>query len=202
MSKASEDDADIMLAIKQIVNNCCLEEDFNVEEITLFDLQYLFIQLRANSISDVLDLKYIDGEDKKEYEFQVNLKEIKVIFPEKQNMTIEINDTTGLIMKYPQASLYNDKEFVGLLDENESFLRLVAKSIDTIYDKDQNYSVKDYKESEVVSFVENLDYKTLEKLRNFLSNIPYIEHVLKYENTFGTERTITLRTLNDFFMLR
>lgn len=202
MAKTSGDDTDIMISIKQIINNCCLEQNFNVDEITLFDLQYIFIQLRANSISDILELKYIDNEDQKEYAFEVNLKEVKVNFPEKQNMTIAINDTTGLIMKYPSTSLYNDREFMNLNDENESFLRLVAKSVDTVYDKDKNYPAKDYKEMEMVAFIENLDYKTLDKMREFIANIPHIEHKMEYKNTFGTERKIVLRTLNDFFMLR
>lgn len=202
IAKASEEDADIMLAVKQIVNNCCLEKNFKVEEIPLFDLQYLFIQLRANSVSDILELKYIDNEDQKEYDFQINLKEIQVKFPEKNNLTIDINETTGFIMKYPESSLYNDKEFVKMTDENESFLRLVAKSIDKIYDKEKNYDAKDYKEYELVAFIENLDFQTLTKIRDFISSIPHIEHTLKYKNTKGTERIITLRTLNDFFMFR
>ena len=202
MAKASEDDSDIMLSVKQIIQNCCIEDKFDVDELTLFDIEYMFLQLRANSINDILELKYIDNEDNKEYDFKVNLKDLKVNFPDKIDMNIVINDTTGLIMKYPPASLLNDKAFLSLNDENESFLRLVAKSIDKIYDSTITYDTKDVSELELVAFIENLNINVLNSLRDFLSKTPYIEKVLEYTNSVGSKRKIVLRTLNDFFMFR
>lgn len=202
MGKASEDDNDIMLSIKQIVQNCCLEEKFDVDEIPLFDMEYFFLMIRANSVQDVIELKYIDNEDQKEYNFKIDLKQIKVNFPEKEDMNIKINDDMGIILKYPAVKLLSDKEFMKNIKPEETFINLIAKCVDRIYDKEKNYTVTDFNSKELDEFINSLGINILNKLSEFIEKIPNIEHTIEYKNELGNDRKIYLRTLNDFFMLR
>ena len=193
MGKASEDDADIMLSVKQIVQNCCLEDGFDVESIPMFDMEYFFLMIRANSIQDVIELKYIDNDDEKEYDFKIELKNVKLKYPEKEEMNIKINDDMGIILKYPTVSILSDKEFLNKSKAEDSFIPLIAKCVDRIYDKEKNYTTKDFDNKELDEFLNNLGIKILDKLGDFLGNIPHMEYIIEYKNSLGSERKIYLR---------
>jgi len=199
MAKLSDEESDILLAIKQVVNNCALD-DFDVNAISLFDLEYIFIQLRAASVNDTVQVSYKDNEDQKIYDFEVKLKEIKVDFPEKVDNKIKITDTSGLLMKYPNSSLYEDKEF--LESGDDSFFQLILRCIDKVYDENEVYEASGYSKQELEEYIENLDIKTFEKIQNFMINQPKLSYVIKYKNSLGNDREIELTTLSDFFTLR
>ena len=199
MAKLSDEESDILLAIKQVVNNCALDE-FDVDAISLFDLEYIFIQLRAASVNDTVQVSYKDNEDEKIYDFEVNLKNIKVNFPEKVDNKIRISDTSGIVMKYPNSSLYEDKEF--LESGDDSFFQLILRCIDKVYDENEVYETSAYSKKELEEYIENLDIKTFEKIQEFMINQPKLSYVIKYKNSLGNDREIELTTLSDFFTLR
>jgi len=199
MAKTSEDEADILLSVKQVVNNCALEE-FDVNSISLFDLEYLFIQIRAQSVSDVVQVSYKDSEDEKIYDFDIELKKVEVIFPEVTEKTIKITDTTGIVMRYPTASLYEDKEF--LSSGSDSFFQLITRCIDKIYDESTVYESGMYTKKELEEYLDSLDIKTFEKIKDFMVNQPRLSYKINYKNSLGHDRVIELTTLSDFFTLR
>ena len=199
MAKLSDEESDILLAIKQVVNNCAID-DFDVNTISLFDLEYIFIQLRAASVNDSVQVSYRDNEDEKIYEFEVKLKEIKVDFPEKVDNKISITSTTGIVMKYPNSSLYEDKEF--LESGDDSFFQLILRCVDKVYDENEVYESSAYSKKELEEYIENLDIKTFEKIQNFMINQPKLSYLIKYKNSLGNDREIELTTLSDFFTLR
>ena len=82
MAKTSDDESDILAAIKQVVNNCSLDPTLNIDKLPLFALEYLFIQLRGFSIGDKIDVSYRDLEDNKSYDFQINLNNVEIKYPE------------------------------------------------------------------------------------------------------------------------
>jgi len=200
MAKLSEKDEDILTAIKQIVNNCAVDELFDVDNLSIFDLEYLFIKIRAASVEDIVKVAYRDNEDNKIYDFEVNLNDIKINFPDKIENNIKIGDDTGILMKYPNASLYDDKEFLNSGDD--ALFNLIIKCIDKIYDGEEMYDVKSYKKEDVENFLESLDVKTFEKIKNFMTDQPKMSYDIKYTNSNGKERTISLSSLTDFFTLR
>jgi len=199
MAKLSEEEKDILIAIKQVVNNCALDE-FDVNKISLFDLEYIFIQLRAASVNDTVQVSYRDNEDNKVYDFDVKLKEIEINFPEKVDNTIRITDTTGILLKYPNASLYEDKEF--LESGEDSFFQLIVRCVDKIYDENEVYESSAYSKKELEEYLENLDIKTFEKIQDFMVNQPKLSYKISYKNSLGNDREIELTTLSDFFTLR
>src|ERR1017187_2691291 len=115
IAKESGDSADILSAVKQVVSNCLI--DAKVDDLTLFDLEYLYLRIQAVSVSNKIKMSYRDNEDNKVREFEIDLDKVPVVFPEKDLRKIVVNDTVTLQLKYPPASLYDDKAFLNLTGE-------------------------------------------------------------------------------------
>ena len=200
MAKESENEADILAAIKQIVNNCSIDSAFDVNKIAVFDLEYVFLKLRAVSVDNIVKLSYKDYEDNEDYSFTIDLNDIKVVNPDKIDYNIKITDKSGIIMRYPPASLYDDEEFLKL--DKDYMFELIIRCIDKIYYEDSVYESKNYKKEELGEFLENLNIKIFEDIQKFLINSPKIQHKIDYKNKLGNDRQIVLSSLNDFFTWR
>jgi hypothetical protein len=200
MAKTGQDNIEILSAIKQIVNNCCQEKGFDVNKFTIFDLEYTFLKIRSNSVGNQVDLTFKDLEDQVDYKFVVDLNKVEIEYPKNIDMKIQIDDNTGLIMKYPSASLYDDRSFLSL--GGDALFELIIRCVDKIYRNDEIIDVSTYSREELSEFIDNLDVKTFEKIQNFLTNTPTMKHVLSYQNSLGHDRKIELTTLTDFFTLR
>jgi len=199
MARESENSEDILLAIKQVVNNCLLDK-LDIDKLAVFDLEYIFLKLRSISVDNIVTLSYTDLEDKKSYEFKINLDDVKVIYPEKIDNNIKINGKSGIVMSYPSASLYEDKEFLTL--KKDYLFELIIKCLDKLYIEDNVYEFKNYKKQEIVEFLEGLNLKVFEQIQNFLLNVPKLNYEIKYTNSLGNNRSIVLNSLNDFFTWR
>lgn len=190
------DDAEEILALTQIINNCCLD-NIDVESLTTFDIEYIFLKLRARSVNNIVHLRYRDTEDDKIYEFDLNLDEIQVVFNENHSNKIQINDEVGIILKYPSITV--GEKIANVTSENDILNKILISCIDVIYDKQKVYPAKDSTEQELIEFIENLDTKSFKKIEEFFTTMPKLYHEIKYQNSVGNERTIKLSTLKDFF---
>jgi len=200
MARESDTAADVLSAIKQVVNNCSLDKGFDVNKLAIFDLEYVFLKLRAYSVDNICKVSYKDTEDSKVYDFDIDLNKVEIEFPEKINNNIKINNTTGIIMKYPQASLYEDKEFLSL--NKDQLFEMIVRCVDKIYENDSIYEAKDHTQQEIKDFLENLDGKVFSDVQTFLLNVPKLKYVINYKNNLDHDRSIELNSLNDFFTLR
>jgi T4 bacteriophage base plate protein len=198
IAKESNKENDMMLAIKQIVNNCCLE-DLDIDKLPIFDLEFLFLQLRAQSVNNTVNVSYRDLEDEQFYDFTIDLFKVDVKFPDVSNK-IEINDKVGIIMKYPEAALFEDKAFIDSGDD--AFYQLILRCVDKLYDEDNVYDVKNYTLEDLEEYIYNLDIKTFEKIRDFMMNQPRVYYAIEYKNSNKNSRKIELTSLTDFFTLR
>lgn len=201
MAKESEEATDILIAIKQIITNCSLEENLDIDELCIFDLEYIFLKLRALSVDNMIKVSYIDNEDDKVYDFEINLDDVEVVFPEEEvDNTIKIDENSGLVLNYPSASLYSDNDF--LYSGSDHMFNLIVRCVSKIYNGDEVFEATDLQIEEIENFLDSLDLKTFNKIIDFLSNTPKIEHELSYINSLDKPRKIILRSLNDFFAWR
>ena len=199
MAKASEDPGDVFRAVKQVVNNCAVSDSFDVDKLTMFDLEYLFLKLRALSVSNIVKVTYRDNEDQQTYDFAIDLDTVEVKFPDGIEKVIKITDEIGIVMKYASASLLDDREF---LDSGEdSFYELIIRCVDRVYDGDDVYDASSIDKKELESFLDDLDVKVFEKVQQFMVSTPKLYHKIEYKNSLGNDRTIELSTLTDFFTL-
>jgi len=188
-------DNDLLNAMIQIINNCCLEE-LNISSLASFDLEYIFLKLRARSVNNLVELKYKDKEDNKIYSFEVDLDNISITYNEEHTNKIKINDQYSILMKYPGIEL---PEQLKMVSQDDVFYMMIANCIDKIYTDDEVFLMNDYSFDEAKTFIENLDVPTFEKIQNFFNTMPKLLHTLEYVNANGTPRTIVLQGIKDFF---
>ena len=200
MAKQSESDADILSAIRQVVNNCALDSNFDIDKIAIFDLEYIFLKIRAFSVENTVKVSYKDFEDEKIYDFEIDLNEIDIVVPKTIDNTVKISEKSGILMKYPSSKLYEDRDFLNL--EKDYMFELLVRCIDKIYLEDEVFDPSNYSREEISEFLENLNVKTFENMQNFLLTVPKMEYKIKYKNSLGNDRQITLNSLNDFFTFR
>lgn len=200
MAKESDSNADVLSAIKQVINNCSIDPKLDINKLALFDLEFMFLKLRSISVDNMIKVSYKDNEDGKVYDFEVDLNNVNIKFPEKMDNNIKITEKSGIIMKYPSAALYDDTDFLNL--EKDYLFELIIRCIESIYYEDQVYQCKDYKKEDLNEFIENLNIQTFERVQKFLLNIPKMEYKIEYKNSLGNDREIVLNSLNDFFTWR
>ena len=198
-AQASGEPADIIFAIRQVINNCILTEGIDIEALTTFDLEYLFIKIRAKSVNNVISLTYRDLEDDKRYDVEVDLDKIEMKEDPSHTNKIDIGNGLGIVMKYPKADLAATLKVVD--GELDIFFEVFKGCIDHIYDSEQIYKASDYSAEDLDEFVQSLDVETFKKIQEFFTTMPKLYYEVKYTNSLGNEKTIPLTSLNDFFTL-
>lgn len=200
MAQTSENPRDIIHALQQVVNNCVID-NLNIDDLTSFDIEYLFLKLRAKSVGNVIEMKYTDPEDGKQYSVQVNLDDVEIKQFEGHTNKVAITDTTGIILKYPKADMA-DSLSDEIVSEVELMFEIMRYCIDKFYDAENTYEMADYSKEEVAEFINNLDVDTFRNIQQFMETMPKLYHEVKYKTSDGVEKTVVLQTLNDFFTLR
>lgn len=199
IAKESGEKVDIYNAIKTIVNNCVLKEDFNVNDLPVFDMEYLFIQIRSVSVGNIVKFKVVDSNDGIEYDLELDLNDVVVQFPEEHDNKIMIAEDIGMTLKYPTPAISDQmtkvKNMVELTDV------MLDACIDTIFDNDDVYLWKQESKKDRQAFIESMPVDAYEKVQRFFETSPKIEHVVNYTNSEGTEKRVVFRDLDDFFQL-
>jgi hypothetical protein len=188
---------DIVLAIKQVLTNCIQDPTFDVDTLTTFDLEHMFLKLRARSVNNLIEVSYRDNEDDKVYDFTIDLDEVEMLKGKEVNNKIMVTEDVGMLMKFPSVSMLegvpSDITSTELVDY------LVRSCIDQIFDADEVYLASESTEEELNEFIDSLDVETFNKIREFFDSLPSLYHKLEYTNSLGSKRTIELTTLSDFF---
>jgi len=197
MAQQAGQEKDIVLAIKQVLENCVQDPTFDSDDLTTFDLEYMFLKLRARSVNNVIEVSYRDNEDDKVYDFEIDLDAVEMMKPAEINNKIMVTDTVGIVMKFPSVKvLENTPENTSAPDLVEY---LVRSCVDQIFDEEEVYLASESTEAELQEFIEGLDVQTFQKIREFFDSLPSLYHKLEYTNANGNERVIELKTLSDFF---
>ena len=198
-SQSSGEAADIINAVKQVINNCIITDKVSVEDLTTFDLEYLFIKIRAKSVNNIINLTYRDLEDDLKYKVDIDLDQVEIKEDPSHSNKFDIGNGYGLVMKYPRADLTNSLKFVE--GEMDAFFEVLKASIDSVYDKDTVFKLADSTPQEIDEFVQSLDTKAFKKIQDFFATMPKLYYEVKYKNSLGNEKVIPLTSLNDFFTL-
>lgn len=194
---------EIITSIKEIIKSCV--EGLNVDEMSIFDLEYVFLKLREKSISDtiVLYVKHIDKKNSEGnecdhvQEITVDLDKVEVIRNPDNNVKIQLTDSIGVVMKYPTIDLIDE-----LTEFNaKSAFTIVERCIDYVYDEENTYPASDYSPKELHAFIESLSHSQFEKIERFFETLPKIQQEVKWKcNKCGSEEILILEGLNDFFI--
>jgi hypothetical protein len=207
MAVESDDEKTVMDSIKQIINNCCLDE-IDADLLPITDLEYFFLHLRARSIGEIVDLQYkcnnkVKNDKDEEVEcgnsvkIKVNILEIKPTINPQHTNKIELTKNLGIVMKYPNFTLI-DK--VKSNNDVEQILGIIMNCVDYIYDEEKIYYKKDISDVELTEFIENLTQKQFAKVQEFFETVPSIKKELDFKcNKCNYEEKIVVEGIQNFF---
>jgi hypothetical protein len=207
MASQSDDPVEIVNSIKQVLRNCIISDDVDIDELSSFDLEYLFLNLRAKSVGELVDLSYSCNNTVKNdkgddvrcgglVKFQVNLLEIQPTIQSGHSTKIEINDKLGVVMKYPTFSILSKLENV----DNVGPVELILACVDYIYDSENIYYAKDFSKEELTEFFDSMQQSDFAKVENFFKTMPRITKTLNFKcGKCGHEEDITLEGVQSFF---
>ena len=185
----------LIKTFKKVLSDCVMNEKFEINELPVFDLEYLFIQVRAKSVGEKVSPTYTCSCGTP-VSIEIDLNDITVVKPKKQKMTVDLGGGVGLKMKYPKADIMEKLVFeAGQLDQMFSVL---VYCIDSIFDNDSQYKVSDYTHEELKSFLEELPKESFLEIQKFFDNMPHTEYKGEADCPGGREE-FTLNQLTDFF---
>ena len=190
-------------AIKQIINNC-VQTELDVDNLSTFDIEYLFLRLRAKSVGEevTIGLKpYPCGQNdgklcEKTTEIKINLEEVKVTKNEKHTNKIMLDDKIGVIMDYPNSSslekIEGDNFTVGM--------NLIKSSIKMIFTAEQTHERDSFNDEDLNEFLDSLNSDQFQSIRQFFDTMPKLSHTVKYTcSTCGEKKETILEGLSSFF---
>ena len=200
MAMESQDQKQIVQAVKDIVSACTYNK-LDIDDMPMFDVEYVFLQIRAKSVGEVSKLKILCPDDGKTYApVSVDLTKVEVQVDEGHTNKIELTKDTGLIMTYPTFKTMDSLGDTKLKSEN--MLDVISSCILQIYENkgEKVYEAKDQTKAELIEFLEQLNSTQFTEVRKFFDTMPKLKHDVKVKNPkTKKESKITLTGLNDFF---
>jgi len=197
-AQSAGDKTDIITSLVQIINNCALE-DINAENLATFDLEYLFIKLRARSVNNIIEIKYKDADDQKEYPLSIDLDKIEVKFNSENNNTVKISDSVSLKLGFPKPGMIDSLKQAA--NPTEVYFKILAHTLEYVIDNNVTTDVRDVKFEEVEEFIENLNIASYKEIEKFVETLPVVSHEASYTNSKGALKVVKLEGLEDFFTL-
>jgi len=211
MAMQSGESADMINSLKDIINNC-MEEDINVSELAMFDFEYIFLQLRARSVGDTIDIKYTEEEticsiDEKEclFESSINIDEIKLENVKLQSGLIDITDNIKVKLRWPKV---DDAAAIGALSgdsQNQEKIvtatfSMIASCIEYIMDGEDMHKPVDYTEKEIDDFLNSLSSGQFKSIQTYFEDLPKLKKdVISTCTKCGNTNVKKLEGVNDFF---
>lgn len=207
MASESDEMSDTINAIKQVLNNCILTEGIDVDDLPIFDLEYLFIQLRIHSVGNISTLQYRCNNKMKTEEgvetpcnaivdVEIDLQKIKPTLNKKHTNKILLTENLGICFKYPNFSILSSIDSASEIE----MLDIIVKCIDYIYDKDEIYYAKDNTLEELTEFIDNLQQEDLNKIKEFFNTMPKIKtEALFHCKKCGYKETMEIEGIQNFF---
>jgi len=208
MAAESTDGNEMVGVIRQVLRNCVLDE-MDIDSLPTFDLEYLFMNLRARSVEEIVDLRYKcnnttkdeTGEEKKcsgVVEFKLNLLEVEPTKNPNHKNKIQLTENLGIAFKYPTFEMIQKYE---KMNENEVMLKILVDCIDYVYDKESVYYSKDSSREEMEEFIDNLQQKDLEKFKDFFDTMPEIKKDVHFKcPKCAYEEDIAIKGMQNFFV--
>jgi len=200
MAMESKSSADITQAVKDIVMECTFNK-VDISNMPMFDVEYIFLNIRSKSVGEVSKLKILCQDDGKTYaDVELDLNEVKVQVGDDHTNKIELTEDMGLIMKYPTIDSFSE---TGIRDINPSnMLDVISTCILQIYEKkgEKTYDPKDQTKKELTEFIEQLNTNQFKDVQKFFETMPKLKHEITVKNPkTKKENKVTLTGLNDFF---
>ena len=200
MALESGSDDNIRNAVHSLLKSC-ISTRVKLENLATFDLEYIFLNIRAVSVGEIVEINVTCQDDEKtNVRYNLNLTDVKVTFPKGHSNKVMLTETTGVIMKYPSFDRFVENEFINREVDEDTVLDIIAESIDQIFQGEEVFDESTTTPKEFKQFVESLTNAQMEKIQEFFRTSPRVEHKFKVKNpNTEVESEYTISGLASFF---
>jgi len=191
-------DNEMMQALKQIVSNCTFDK-IDINKLPSFDIEYIFLQIRAKSVGEKVKLNVpFPGDEKTKVPTEIDLTQINVEMDENHTNKIQLTDSISVVMSYPTLSTYSGKNLKNISADDA--VKLVADCIYQIIDGVETHEAVDVNSKELEDFINNLTQEQFNKVQDFFNTMPRLKHTVNLTHPKTKKKgKIVLEGLQSFF---
>lgn len=188
---------DIMRAVKDVITSCTFEK-VDAEKLPIFDLEYIFINLRAKSVGEIVKLMVTCPDDNTtKVQVDVDLTKIECHKEVGHDTNIRLTDEIGLVMDYPKVSSVQELD---LENEMESTFEVIKSCVRQVYDSNNVYEKVDMDKNDLDEFIESMTHDQFERVQEFFNTMPKVRHMIKVKNPkTGVDGEVVLEGMQSFF---
>ena len=196
MAMEEDDTKHMVNAVRTIVDNCTFKT-LKVNKMPMFDLEYVFLNIRAKSVGEVASVKVLCDDDGETYaEVDIPLDKIQVKFQKDHTNTINLTDDIKIEMAYPTFEMLDG------FDENDTkgIFDLIGKCVERVIDGETLHERADFNKKELTDFLDSLNTKQFAEVQKFFETMPKLSHDVEFTNPNTKKKhKKTLEGLNSFF---
>jgi hypothetical protein len=199
LAMESEDEKQMINAVQTILKNC-IQTKLKVEDLSIFDIEYLFLNIRAKSVGEEIELNITcpdDGETT--VPVTINVEDIKVQKSDDHEKIIALNDSISITMKYPSMEMFVQNNLSGNV-KTEDIFEIASSCIDQVVDGEEVYEVKSFSKKEINEFLDSLDTNQFMKIQKFFETMPKLSHTVNVTNpNTKKDNEVVIEGLASFF---
>lgn len=201
MAMESEDEKQITNAVVDIVKSCILTRGIKVSDLASFDIEYIFLNIRGKSVGEDVRMKITCRDDNEtQVDYNLNLEDVQVQKDPKHTNKIMLDDTSGVIMKYPGIDQFIQTQIMMKSLNAEEVFDIIVDSVHQIFAGEDVYEAKNTPKKEVEEWLGGLTSKQFEKIKDFFATMPKLSHTFSVKNpNTGVESEYTIEGLVNFF---
>jgi len=203
LAMESENMKDITNSIIQILSDCILTENVKIESLATFDIEYLFLNVRARSVGETVDVSITcpdDGET--QVEMSIDIDSIKIQKTRGHKNIIKLDDELSMKLRYPSLDQFveNNFETGEVVSEVGQSLAMISSCIEMIYNQEESWEASEYSRKELDEFLEQMNTKQFKQIEKFFTTMPKLSHIIVVKNPeTGVESEVVLEGLASFF---
>ena len=203
MALESEDTKQITGAIKDVLSSCILSRGIKIDKLSTFDIEYLFLNVRAKSVGESVEVNVTCPDDgKTQVQMQIDIDSIKIKRDPEHTNIIKLDDDLSVQMNYPSLNQFIEANFDTNTDQSQvdESLEVIMTCIGQVYNQDEAWEASECTKKELRDFVESMNSKQFKQVENFFATMPKLTHNIKVTNPeTKVESTVVLEGLASFF---
>jgi len=201
MAQETGTEVSLYQSIKNLINNCCYGK-IDTDNLPLFDIEYIFIQIRAKSVGEIAKIQVICPDDEETTVMvEVDLSKLQVQMDDKHNPRIQLTDNIGILMSYPNLatvlSMKGEQKKEGNID---AMFQMIQDCMYQIWQGEETFDTTDYSDKDKQDFLDSLNHEQFEKLQAFFETMPTLKHEVEVTNpNTQVKSKVVLEGMNSFF---
>ena len=197
----SGEDKQMRDAIVEILKACILTRGVKVDDLPMFDLEYIFLRIRSKSVGELIEMIFTAKDDNEtKLPYTLNLEEVVCNKPEGHDKKVSLSATSGLIMKYPSMEQFITSQILQKDQSTEEIFDEIINCVEQIYDGDEVWEAKTTPKKEIKDYLEGLTSKQFEEIQKFYATMPKVSHTFSLTNpNTGVASEYTIEGLTNFF---